>query len=684
MGREQTGTLPAKRKKKAREKTSFLLIANAHARNAVCGLKRLPPNGSFDGDRWAGKLGAMAASSLEVAEAGSVRGSFRHACLRGAIAAMAFLVVVTEILSLCGSFTKGAVGAIWAAAVIGGAVWLRRRGGGAVVAVREAVLECSTGEKATLAVLIVFALGTACQAVLSPPNNYDSMTYHLPRIMHWLQQGSVAHYPTHIDRQVTQNPGAEFVLAHVRLLTGSDRWLNLLQWFCMVGSVVGCSLLARQLGAGRRGQWLAAAAATTLPMGLLQASSTQNDYVLAFTLVCLTSFVLETRGRQPQWRDAAWVGLAAGLAILVKGTAYLYIPPWLLLWAWFVRARLWPALGVAAVMALLLNAGHYARNQTWFGSPIGPTYSMRNDRLGLLGLVPLVSNLVRNAALHARTPWLPLNARVEHAIQSTYSRLGWRLDDPAVTWGATFPFELTAPERRATEEDHAGNPLHAFLVGCAVLSVIGRRPRLHPLQWWYVGAWAAMALLFCGVLKWQTWAVRLHLPWFVIAAPLLGVWLERLPRWLGRVLLAALIGYGALVMTQNRSRRLLGEPNNVFGASRDELTFAMRPDLREPFTAVCRSLNERKLSRVGVISESNSWEYPLWQLTDMLPGREIRHIQVENDSARVRRLAPRGEFVPDAIVVIDKLSANESQLMHGADAYRVILREGSMALFVRD
>jgi hypothetical protein len=68
----------------------------------------------------------------------------------------------------------------------------------------------------------------------------------------------------------------------------------------------------------------------------------------------------------------------------------------------------------------------------------------------------------------------------------------------------------------------------------------------------------------------------------------------------------------------------------------------------------------------------------------MLPGREIRHIQVENDSARVRRLAPRGEFVPDAIVVIDKLSANESQLMHGADAYRVILREGSMALFVRD
>ena len=48
-------------------------------------------------------------------------------------------------------------------------------------------------------------------AIVAPPNTYDSMTYHLPRVMHWIQNQSVAHYPTHIPRQLHFPPGAEFI-----------------------------------------------------------------------------------------------------------------------------------------------------------------------------------------------------------------------------------------------------------------------------------------------------------------------------------------------------------------------------------------------------------------------------------------------------------------------------------------
>ena len=42
--------------------------------------------------------------------------------------------------------------------------------------------------------------------------------------------------------------------------------------------------LARFLGSDRCGQWVAVLLAATLPMGLLQATSTQTDYVMTFWL----------------------------------------------------------------------------------------------------------------------------------------------------------------------------------------------------------------------------------------------------------------------------------------------------------------------------------------------------------------------------------------------------------------
>ena len=122
-------------------------------------------------------------------------------------------------------------------------------------------------------------------AIVAPPNTYDSMTYHLPRVMHWIQNQSVAHYPTHIPRQLHFPPGAEFILTHLHILAGNDRLLNLVQWIGMVGSIIGVSLLAQRLGAAGAGQVLASVVAATLPMGMLQASSTQNDYVVTFWLV---------------------------------------------------------------------------------------------------------------------------------------------------------------------------------------------------------------------------------------------------------------------------------------------------------------------------------------------------------------------------------------------------------------
>ena len=51
--------------------------------------------------------------------------------------------------------------------------------------------------------LLIVVLGLALSsAVLNPPNNYDSYSYHLPRQVMWLQHGNVRHYPTNNLRQL--------------------------------------------------------------------------------------------------------------------------------------------------------------------------------------------------------------------------------------------------------------------------------------------------------------------------------------------------------------------------------------------------------------------------------------------------------------------------------------------------
>ena len=81
------------------------------------------------------------------------------------------------------------------------------------------------------------------------PYNWDSLTYHLPRIMHWVQNKSVAHYATNIDRQIASPPLAEFINLHIYLLMGKkDVAFNLLQCmsfgFCIVLTVA----IAKKLG----------------------------------------------------------------------------------------------------------------------------------------------------------------------------------------------------------------------------------------------------------------------------------------------------------------------------------------------------------------------------------------------------------------------------------------------------
>jgi 4-amino-4-deoxy-L-arabinose transferase-like glycosyltransferase len=117
----------------------------------------------------------------------------------------------------------------------------------------------------------------------------------------------------------------------------SDRFVNLVQWICFVGCLIGVSIIARLLGADRRGEILAAVSCASIPLAVMAASGPKNDLVMTFWLVVAMYSLLRWKDEQ-DWIKTLAIGAAIALALFTKGTAYTYLPC-LVACCWFM----WPA-----------------------------------------------------------------------------------------------------------------------------------------------------------------------------------------------------------------------------------------------------------------------------------------------------------------------------------------------------
>ena len=574
-----------------------------------------------------------------------------------------------EALSLFRALTPAGAAILWVtAAGIGAVIFLHGR---ARVRAIPPATSIEAGDRALLGGVAVLALVLAATALAAAPNNWDSLTYHLPRVRHWIEDRSLAPYPTSILRQLTLPPGAELLLMHLGLLSGSDRLFPLLQWAAWAGCVVAASSVAGRLGAGRSGQIAAAVFGATLPMAILQASSTQNDLVASFWLLAFADAVLRLAGTPIGARDVVLVGGSLGLALLTKATSYLFALPFVVWLAVSLLRRergraLLPLAGIAAV-ALAVNLGYFARNRSLFGSPFGESYGALAE---IHSPAAAISGVSRNAALHFSAPSPAWNRAVEEGIGAVHRAIGLASDDPRTTWkGAEFhvPPGLRGAGRPDPEEvlflmlheDSAGSPLHAILIAVAAGAAFASRRR-NPRPIFFLAAVAAASFLFCFALKWQPWNARLQLPLFFLAAPAAAAALVRpaapsATRLASGLLLAASLPWIVL----NATRPLVG-PESVFVAPRLAQYFAARPGLEKPLESAGSAVGSLRCRDVGIEIGPDDPEYLLWVvLGEAVSGPRLEHVGVRNRSAVLERQAPFVVFRPCAVVSLAPASAPE-------------------------
>jgi 4-amino-4-deoxy-L-arabinose transferase-like glycosyltransferase len=454
------------------------------------------------------------------------------------------LVVITEILSIFNLITfNGLVGSWTTAGVISALICLISFiKGHPTLHVRFRVPGVP-GFELILLLGVIFIIATVCLAALiAPPNPWDSMSYHMSRLCHWIQNHNVAHYPTHILRQLYMQPFAEFSIMHLQLLSGGDRFANLVQWFSMIGSLIGVSLIAKQLGADLSGQILSVVVCSTIPICILQGSSTQNDYAVAFWLVCFVYFLLLFR-TQTKWIYSLATGASLGLALLTKGTAYIYAFPFVL---WFLfsgfkrlRWRLWKPVLVIAILVLLINLGHSVRNFELYGHPLGGPEEFKNVSNNGMSLPLLMSNIIRNISLHIGIPGWEVNALALKVVKYVHTMLGVSIHDPYTTYELSSSFFITF----STDETYAGNLIHFILILASIIIFFlsGQRKNSRDLMNYNIALLAAF-LLFAFYVKWQPWGSRLHLPLFVLWSSVVAIVLSGINSFKGKRIILVVIG----------------------------------------------------------------------------------------------------------------------------------------------
>jgi hypothetical protein len=242
------------------------------------------------------------------------------------VVAWAQLVAVLWALSLFGWVTR--LGLLAGLAIVCGALVVDTRGwsdvgtrlGEGVAALRDALADpvCTVLGVAVAGVLayaVALGLGT-------PQNDFDTIFDHLWRAALWRQNHAVGYPDCACAPYVNAYPphGEMGVLATM-VLGGADRYVALVQGSAYLALVVGVVGTARGLGLERAEALLGSLFVATLSVIALQASTAQNDLVVASFLVAAVVLLL-ARGRGAPWLAAAATALAVG----TKVTAVIGIP----------------------------------------------------------------------------------------------------------------------------------------------------------------------------------------------------------------------------------------------------------------------------------------------------------------------------------------------------------------------
>ena len=465
-------------------------------------------------------------------------------------------------------------------------------------------------------------------SIFIPPNNWDSLAYHLPRIEHWIQNKNIYPYPTNLIRQIITPPFSEYVLLQLRILSGNDWFLNLLQYASLIGVLFIATQLFQFLKINYKGQILLCCVLISLPMLIFQSTTTQTDLLSAFYLLAFILFsylFIQDNNKE----SFIYLMIALSIGILTKYTIAIFALPFILYIIYHVLKQknlsllLFAAIS-SVIIAVIVLVPFLYRNYFSFGSLTGNEYfgaSMSNAKISL-GYT--ISNSVKNIADFISVPVNTFNQLMLLFIDKTHLLIGITVNDKGANWN-----EMNFIINNHLNEDSAGSLLHfiIFIVSLFLLFIWKDK------KWiiLYIAGLLLTFFIYSSIFRYSPWNNRLFLPLtllFMLASSYIFIKSIKNESLLFSIAVFFLI-ISLFPVYMNRAKPIIIDPfylkrvlshspkaaegsKTVFQKTREENYFIWTPFLQKQLDTVFKKIPPTA-NKINLSTEFDSHEYLIWQ-----------------------------------------------------------------------
>ena len=465
-------------------------------------------------------------------------------------------------------------------------------------------------------------------SIFIPPNNWDSLAYHLPRIEHWIQNKNIYPYPTNLIRQIITPPFSEYVLLQLRILSGNDWFLNLLQYCSLIGVLFIATQLFQFLKINYKGQILLCCVLISLPMLIFQSTTTQTDLLSAFYLLAfiLFSYLFVQDNVKESF---VYLVIALSIGILTKYTIAIFALPFILYIIYHVLKQKNLSLLIftstsSVIIAAIVLAPFLYRNYLSFGSLTGNEYfgaSMSNAKISL---AYTISNSVKNIADFISVPVNGFNHLMLFLIYKIHLLIGITVNDKGANWN-----EMNFIINNHLNEDSAGSLLH-FIIFITSLVLLFRSKDKKWAVLYIVGLLITF-FIYSSIFRYSPWNNRLFLPLtllFMLASSYIFI------KTIKSEFLSFSISLGLLIVSlfpvyMNRAKPIIIDPfylkrvlshspkaaegsKTIFQKTREENYFVWTPFLQKQLDTLFENIPPTA-NKINLSTEFDSHEYIIWQ-----------------------------------------------------------------------
>jgi hypothetical protein len=493
-----------------------------------------------------------------------------------------------------------------------------------------------------LAFLIVAALEFVGGAIY-PPNNYDALTYRLPRILNWLAAGHWTWISTLNERMNWATPGWEWIAAPFFALFHSDRGLFLID---ATGFVLMPGLLFtvfRRVGIARRVAWTWM---WILPLAYgfaLQAGSVGNDFIGAIFALAAIAFGL--RARQSKKNSDVWLAIfSAALMTNAKlSNLPLLLPCLVAVWPSLklLRKKIAASFAVMCVASLISAAPIMILNQintgSWNGDPKNVVQvQIKSPEAGIFGngLLLLEQSFMPPVLPDARG----INEAFDEKMPASWQRI----------LKEKFPRFYLAGLNELPQEESAGLGIGVTLLLLAGVgaTIFGAGRKMLPAKIFSASAliggsaWIA-ALAYMAKMGSEATA-RLMLPYYsLLIIPILLLpshnWLLKFRAWKIFAALCALSVLPAIILSPSRpllpmekiSAKIARQHPDSATAQRLATVYSAYAHRNDALAPLRAGLPDGVL-KIGFFGGGNDTDYSLWR---PFGSRQVEYLLIDADKS---------------------------------------------------